>query len=1136
MKKFLIQALSLAAITTMTSCIGDRVDPIAPRSGETRLQLTIERPNGGMISSVTRAIVDPEEGEKNIASLHLLFFERTSDGSGAFIHDYTVPTEYLTAAHVEGLPFDLKIGSGPGANLSHLDNYSILACANIAPPALSSSTTESEAREMIAETTYTDKFTQGGVLCLPMSGTTTKEPNQELVTLKLTRMVARFDLRSLMDGYEVTSVSIRNAAKKSRIWEAVNPNDLGIAGQIYAPEAYSVTPNITTSNPRGDIYGGLYSFENFVGDPQAERNSTTALVIGLSKDGAPAQYYRVDVYPEGEGQNLKGNHVYLVTLRGVTGPGEATPEDAAANTDNPLDVTINNWPFDDDGLILNDGTNMLVAPSRIVRFGPEAETREFVIYTSGTGTLEIVRRALPNGFTATVTGNTLTVSVTELPADPSGYQEERSGEIDLGFVGLRGTITIIQTPRDDNFLNLDRATLPIWGTTNTAINEVTVAASGAWTAKIYNTSESTTNPGFEFDDGTQQAAGAPDDKFRVRPTGSNPSNSIRQGFVVVTLSADSKYRQVLVMMQDALGRIEISPIYPATPGLTFDAAGFAKLVGGGDTQKFYRMEVRPGKGSDGTLNAWEASLEGTHAAFFNLTAVKDPVAPYVVLSAKGQLGGTPGSDGFNYGATLNDVRLKIGLEGVTVEGESLVVLPVVQDPMVFKVNRVSRLTRVPVKGIYEHVNARFPGIPGISDLINGYVEYEVELPDALTWSAEIISQSHPNSATDDWRRHEGFLLNDSDEEVQTLSDQPAHSLRVGFHKIYYPMVHWASTTGGATTPTTSPDYNIPTVEIRVSITGLEATFNQTITVEQEPLTAKSVDILNSTWGTTTPQATYGGIGENGTSRFGAYMRYYSDMILSTGSTEANNFGTGAGSTVRTPSAVGQGSLSFAYVHPWPAGVDVANSRNHLNMGGHDAGTHVWSLGAYQAVERWRTSSESEGFVFFIVDQNQWTGSTYYGASSMGRLGWQAVQQDTNSGNVASGSSNKRAMKYLKNGPFGQISNTSFTFYDDGYSVPLTKGSLASTPNAVSLLESSNYVMLAIDPENRIAYLNDCQAFGTEGDWTTGGTDKRIFLRNFAAIMVNSAMYGSHFYDLLREDCNRPLYTILSNGNRVLIVN
>lgn len=1147
MKKLLMYGLLLGG-GALTSCqytemIGP-TDPVDPRNRETRVQITIEAPNAGM----TRTIVGPEDNETDVENLHLLFFEYSVDGSGKLVQDYEVGDADLTC--IDNTPFKLEIGSAPGQELSHLEHYSIVAYANIAtlPGALiPGMTTEKDVRDRIQTYNTGTKFEQG----LPMSGTTTKEPEQELVELKLTRLVVRFDVQNLLDDYQLVSVSIWNAPTNTWIWDSKTPDDreaLPVGGTSHTNgKAYGLTESeIAAQNNEGNVYGGLYSFENFIGDPAADQDHTTALIVGLKGNAnTPSshrvvKYFRVDIHPDGEGQSLKKNHVYQLSLKGITGVGEDSEEAAAENTQNPPDKTINNWGFDEEGLILNDGTNMLVAPSRLIKFGPEAESREYLIYTSGTGTLEISRRNLPNGITATLSGNTLTVSVTDLPDPVDGYQEERAGDIELGFVGLRGTIQILQSPRDDKFLYLNKKSLKLWPAVGPAEqasigvsedNVITVSASGNWTARIYNTSESA-NPGFTFNpSGAVNAAadlqqsGAPGGTLTVYPSGANPGNNVRQGFILVSLDDDKKYRQVLVMLQEGMPKIEIYPAYDSIKGLPFDAGGFAKLGNGSGRDKFYRVEVRPGKNPDGTLRAWEASLSGSQAAFFKLTKIEDPVAPYIVISANGQNNDSVNSPNFNFGGPL-DALLTVEFPGGSVENQSAIQLPVRQDPLAFKLSRIGERASVPTTGAMVRTkvwkdDVKRDDYTMRNDGYRDYVEYRVDLPASLRWKAEIVGQSLPShTSTEAYKWHEGYLIDGNDNKVTSMMGRtPENTLRVGFDMIYYPLIQYDGD------PETT---NRPEVTIKISVEGASESdvAPVVVSVTQEPLKPKTLEMIIGSV-SLTDDVDYGAMVADDS----YYLDQFRIQLM-----DNSNFGpSGTVKMVRAP----RNSYVLSRVDTWMSNVPVEPTRNYVHASAHHPGPN-WTEAAYTAVENWRRNPVTQGMALFtgLDDANDNDATAlrpFIQQSTLAKLGWKPVLDNgANTRDVTRfypGDTQTRVMKYIGGvkGPFGSMPNHNDTWSDiainigglDGAHCSLDRSTLG--PNAVVILTGEgdpDKVLVAIDPVARVAFIGDVVQFNTP---YVNSAEEMTFLKNFLAILMNGAQYGEHFLELLKEDCPMPLY-------------
>lgn len=1065
-----------------SSCQYESLDQVTVESGNFRLEVSVDGIGTGILLD-SRATVPSVTGEDNVGNLHLLFFEYSTDGSGLFVKDYIV------AAPAVGSPFELKIGTGAGQGLSHTGNYSILAFANMDSymDVTSFVAGLADADENTAKEKLIGLPASISASSLPMSGQTVKRANQELVELALTRAVIRLDIQNTLDTYyDLVSASIYSAASQSVIWGNDNIPDL-----IHTGKFYGIGDGSTSL---GDVSGGLYAFQNFEGNPINNVSETTALVVGLKvKAGAPVgtegslHYYRINIHPQDGGQNLKRNNVYKVSLRGVTGAGESSESDAAANTENPLEVTINNWDLDEEGMVLTDGQNTLAIPSKYIKFGPEAEVREYSVYTIGTGTLEIKATDLPNGLQVSLSGNTLRVTAEALSTD-----EERSGTFDLGFAGLLGTVEVIQTPRDDNFLTLNRGTLPIHvangrgGITDGEL--ITVSSSGDWWAKIYNTSSDEDNPGFSFSatDTLSALNGVAGDSFDIFTTGGNPSNDIRRGFVVISLKADSKYKQVVVLSQEPKSEIVVTP-YTTLP---FDAAGMTTSAQTPAETDYYEISVSPGMTSTGLQKAWEAELTGTDADLFEYVRIEGD-NPKVIVGAKGTNGAYPG---MNLGDVVLDASLKISLSGTSnpQEGTDYVLLPITQEKLNFTVTRLSTsLEKVPVTGT--EVNGAY----------TAYVEYQVNIPESLDWDASITAYSHDaGNDVPAWKVHKGYLVDGNNQKltVTSLSSQSSdHTIRVGFDKIYFPLAHWSDDPA-------SNDYNLPEVTVTVSISGLPGLGTQTVTPQQDPLVARDIRI-NDMYGRTADQ--WGML--NGVTTY--FSDYRTAMY--------NSSSYGPNGTVKTTNYFVLGNLLAVNAYNFATGGSIAENVNYVHAA---AAVPLYNDAAFTAMETWRKNTD--GILFYVNDPQAQnypqpftnTNSTLY------QLGIDYMTNSSSSSpHISTLQQDTRVMKYLLNGPFGEVKNVlTHTFTLDAVHSSIKRSSLPEgMVVAIHEENSEENVLLAIDPESRVIYLGDSQMLGTyaDGSMTTEDNDsyKRRFRANFIAYVLNTAQFGSHFTEVFTDE-------------------
>jgi hypothetical protein len=365
------------------------------------------------------------------------------------------------------------------------------------------------------------------------------------------------------------------------------------------------------------------------------------------------------------------------------------------------------------------------------------------------------------------------------------------------------------------------------------------------------------------------------------------------------------------------------------------------------------------------------------------------------------------------------------------------------------------------------------------------------------------------------------------------------------------MVHWPNTPSGVVNSPNAEDYNIPRVTIAINVTDFEAgkpiSFATELMTEQVPLTAKPVDILNIYGGATATTEVGGAYGAiNNLNADNTYFYMYSQAL------QAASYFSQTG-WVRTPRAntkVGGESITdMSAGSTWVGNPSINVERNYIHASGFN---RTWTETSLRRVEQWRTSAETDGFVFFVSDEvgaislngvaslGPWN---MYGAGGLEPGGYTLTSQTgANSESLYAPSANTRIMKYVLNGPFGTTSMESLNnaFAHDGiYSYAQTETITEQNPNAVILIKERNslsnghdHTLLVVDPTQRLAYAGEGQLFNNFGAiGSTLGTDdvtypaKRKFRGNFMSIFINSAMYGSHFYDLLRDDCPEEFWVI-----------
>ncbi|MCD7935803.1 MAG: hypothetical protein LUG98_02995 [Tannerellaceae bacterium] len=590
-------------LTWVTSC---QTDDWRNGKGQDPVNgFTLSYSVNGPVSATTRATVSPEEGECDINSFYMLFFEHTANGSGEFIEAIDLsPEEGSTMSTVGQIDIDF----GSDSKLNKSTTYSILICANTELyvenfrnfSSLVSSCigkTENQVIRMFPmkitgveqnSEEASDNTHQIPSRSLPMSVQVTKEGDQETMEVELIRGVSRFDVINRVNGYRMVSASIWNAYTESVIWDT--------SFKEYEGERTERFYGVLVTGDEDATKGELYAFENFVLSPEANDDLTTCLILGLVEDGEETpMYYRINIHAENMGQQLKRNNVYKTTISRVLGPGAGSERDAWKDNEFLLDIDINGWTLDNQGNIQYDGDNILAVPVSHLNLHPDGDTRTFNIFTLGEGTLRISRQILDPGITVTLEKNEMTVTATRSDAD-------RKGEVEVEFGNLKANIRITQSMLVTEYLELDVSSLPIFS--STAVDHsgnIKVTSSGSWTAKIYNTG----TPVFSFDTNTSQInlSGDNQQTFVVYSIQHNTNASPRYSFVHITLDSNPEISRVLILAQAGIGGITLEP---ELQSLHFDPDGWiADPVTGAHTHTVsYTVTASDGDQQIGLPWAW----------------------------------------------------------------------------------------------------------------------------------------------------------------------------------------------------------------------------------------------------------------------------------------------------------------------------------------------------------------------------------------------------------------------------------------------------------------------------------------------------------------------------------------------------
>ncbi len=829
----------------------------------------------------------------------------------------------------------------------------------------------------------------------------------------------------------------------------------------------------------GKIVGGLYAFENFVSDPQSDDMVTTCVVVGLkdvADDGfgevGKTYYYRINVNPMSARQDLRRNHVYKLRINSVGTLGTENEYSAWSHSDILLDVSINEWILDDNGMVVTDGVNTMVLPAKLVRLDPHGDAREYSVFTIGSSALTISKKELPEGIEALFDGSLLQVTATAL----ANGEGERRGSVEISYGSLRGTISFIQSPDQSTYLTLNRYEVPNFhplgrgGISDNVPFEVT--ASGPWTAQIYNMGDDADNPGFSFSHtgepitflhSEQNPLG---NSFQVYSTGDNPSISdVRNGFIMISLDSNPvNFSRAVVLAQDPKSGIDLTPVMPSP--IRFSAAGMPLDASGATPEGGLAFDINPGRNSNGIPNTWDITPNEGDTEYFDIEKITAGSANRFIVRAKGTM--------FPSNAHINLLERTLRASFTITAGSASKEFSVMQNAAELSLSTGS--TQVSENG----------GV--IQDVT-------VNIDPALHWIAEIETNFTPAGSNVDLP-HSGYLSTDGVNRGGAISDPQPQStkLSAGFDKIYYPLV-------GET----------PRMSIKVSLAE-NPDVSATFTVTQNPLNPAPMNILD------VRNTSYGSL--TGSPHYLSFFRSYL--------TDAQMYGPdGKVKTATPPSITGQAddpvsiSPRYAYLHVGGRPGSAYTQDRHTAVNNWFDSYGKERLVYYihdDANDRLFANSTNSARRTTVLSELNISGG---GHTSSG--GGAVLNTDV---------ANSSIYKYLvEDGPFGPSGQFSSVSMD-----ATSSRAYASTLPATAvplIVERDNHenVLLFVDPVNNLIYQGESQLFDAyieapsitlQGGSTNSYANLSRFLANFLGYVVNASQYGSHYTELFLPG-NEALY-------------
>lgn len=563
MKKTLFTLITLLTLI-FTNCADD--DWKKNGTGSNGNGFTLSYTISDLTSVITKSSIDVEEGEDQVNSFYILFFENSTGGTGRFVDAIDVMGSYDVSL---GTSAELDITFPEGSSLDNSKEYKLLLCANIKDyleisgvedlKTLCDGEKENDVLALLMrisgvapglapEVEQSDNSHRMPMDNLPMGATVVKKANEIVIDVELTRVVTRFDVFCEAEGYELCSASIWNAYAASFIWEGSFTDFTQPRTERY----YGVEVNANK-----EIVGSLYAFENYVSSPSQKDKVTTCLIIGLKNLGSgKVEYFRTNVNVSGiTGHQLKRNNVYRTVVRSVNNTGDETERGAYENGELLLDIDISNWLVDDSGIIQIEGQNVLAIPTSDIRLFSQGDKREYCVYTIGNGVPVIESTHLPGHMSASLKlapgyheNLNFKASILTLEATSGTTDKSENYYVEITFGTMKAPISIIQEGVAGDYVNLSTYELPAFPSQGgEESEEIIITSSDRWSAEIAYGDYFSFSP----DVLEKEMYGYSESGFSIYTLQDNPFQETRYCFVKVYLTDKPGVSYIVVLQQEA---------------------------------------------------------------------------------------------------------------------------------------------------------------------------------------------------------------------------------------------------------------------------------------------------------------------------------------------------------------------------------------------------------------------------------------------------------------------------------------------------------------------------------------------------------------------------------------------------------
>ncbi|MDR1258803.1 MAG: hypothetical protein LBK65_05955 [Tannerellaceae bacterium] len=369
----LVTILILALSLVVSSCVDEEkgtdhiVKPVEPAATDKTVVLTMQIP--GTYTPVTYAYSENDENE--VRTVDVLVFRVDSTGRESYYKHIPVTSIAQDNGNTKKIQFKLDLVDSRMIVLANVRN---LFTAEMNDRLLTDAAYGDVSKEQVMKRFVFDTSRPFGENFepIPMYGESglLRSPDSTVGDIKMVRSITRIDIVNsiLDDNITIDSVYLFNTRSKGFVAPAFDAGG-AIVGTANVPAeavpntrifGYRFVQNAGTASPAMER-------EIYVAEDGQDSDRPTGIILKISRQGHPSQFYRVDMCDRNNNlMPILRNYRYRLNITRIIGDGAPTIEMAASVLRPPLSSTVETNELGITSIVFNDLYKLGVSSANLV--------------------------------------------------------------------------------------------------------------------------------------------------------------------------------------------------------------------------------------------------------------------------------------------------------------------------------------------------------------------------------------------------------------------------------------------------------------------------------------------------------------------------------------------------------------------------------------------------------------------------------------------------------------------------------------------------------------------------------------------------------------------------------------------------